>query len=72
MKRVNKREPSQKDLGLFLDEKFKFVKHIDGEVKKVTKNINLMRKLNLMLPCSSLLAIYKSYVRPHLVYGDTV
>ena len=63
---------SQKHLGLFLDEKLNFLEHIDEKIKKVTKKINLLRKLNLMLPCSSLSVIYKSFVRPHLDYGDTV
>ena len=31
-----------------------------------------MRKLNLTFPCSSLLIIYKSFIRPHLDYGDIV
>ena len=28
--------------------------------------------MNLTLPCSSLLIIYKSFIRPHLDYGDKV
>ena len=28
--------------------------------------------MNLLLPRSSLLTIYKSFVRPHLDYGDVV
>ena len=28
--------------------------------------------MNLTLPCSSLLIIYKSFTRPHLDYGDKV
>ena len=34
--------------------------------KKTTKGVNVTRKINLLLPCSSLLTIYKSYVRPQL------
>ena len=29
-----------------------------------------MRKLNLLLPRSSLLTVYKCFIRPHLDYGD--
>ena len=28
--------------------------------------------MNLLLPCSSRLTIYKSFVRPHLDYGDVI
>ena len=31
-----------------------------------------MRKLNLLLPRSSLLAVYKCFIRPHLDYGDVI
>ena len=67
-----KRECVQKHLGVFLDEKLSFSEHINEKTKKVTKGINLLRKLNLSLPRSSLLIIYKSFIRPHLDYGDVV
>ena len=63
---------TQKLLGLLLDEKVKFSEHINEKLKKVTKNINLLRKLNFTLPRSSLLIIYKSFIRPYLDYGDIV
>ena len=31
-----------------------------------------MRKLNLLLPRSSLLTVYKCFIRPHLNYGDVI
>ena len=55
-----------------LDEKLNFSEHINEKPIKVTKSINLLRKLNLTLPCSSLLIIYKSFIRPRLDYGDIV
>ena len=39
---------------------------------KATKGINIIRKMNLSLPQTSLLTIYKSFVRPHLDYGDVI
>ena len=36
------------------------------------KSINLLRKLNLTLPHSFLLIIYKSFIGPHLDYADIV
>ena len=41
-------------------------------MKKATKGINVIRKMNLLLLRSSLLTIYKSFVRPHLDYGDVI
>ena len=60
------RENFQKHLGLFLDSKLNFSGHINEKIKKATKNINVIRKMNLSLPRSSLLTLYKSFVRPHL------
>ena len=66
------RENFQKHLGLFLDSKLNFSGHINEKIKKATKGINVIRKMNLSLPRSSLLTIYKSFVRPHLDYGDVI
>ena len=62
----------QKHLGLFLDSKLSFFDYINEKIKKVTKGVNAIRKINLLLPRSSLLAIYKSFVRTHLDYGDVI
>ena len=50
----------------------RFLEHIDEKIKKATRGINLMRKLNLLLPRSSLLTVYKCFIRPHLDYGDVI
>ena len=62
------RENFQKHQGLILDSKLYFFDHII----KPTKCINVIRKVNLSLPGSSLFTIYKSFVRPHLDYGDVI
>ena len=41
-------------------------------LNKVNKTIGLLRKLQNALPKPSLLAIYKSFIRPHLYYGDII
>ena len=66
------RENFQKHLGLFLDSKLNFSGHINEKIKKANKGINVIRKMNLSLPRCSLLTIYKSFVRPHLDYGDVI
>ena len=66
------RKSTQKDLGPLLDEKLKFSENSNEKLKKTTERINLLRKLNLSLIHSALLVIYKSFIRPHLNYGDIV
>ena len=56
----------------FFDEKLSFLDHIDEKIKKATVGVNLMRKLNLLLPRLSLLTVYKCFIRPHLDYGDVI
>ena len=43
-------------------------------MKKLKRLIltNVIRKMNLLLPSSSLLTIYKSFVRSHLDHGDVI
>ena len=41
-------------------------------LNKVNKTIGLLRKLHDILPRSALLTIYKSFIRPHLDYGDII
>ena len=66
------RQSVQKNLGLFLVEKFSSSGHIDEKLKKATVRVNLMHKLDLLLPRSSLLTVCKCFVRPHLDYGDVI
>ena len=49
-----------------------FFDHINEKNKKTTKYISVIRKKNLSLPRSSLLTIYKSFVRLHLDYSDII
>ena len=64
--------PSQKHLGLFLDNRLDFQEHLKIVLNKVNKMIGLLRKLQNVLPRPSLLTIYKSFIRPHLDYGDII
>ena len=68
---INK-ESSLKHLGLILDEKLNFKTHIQAKISKAMTGVGLINKLRSLLPRSSLLTIYKSFVRPHLDYGDII
>ena len=48
------------------------MQHIEVKIKKATARVNLLHKLNLLLPRSSLLTVYKCFIRPHLDYGDVI
>ena len=62
----------QKYLGVHLDEKLNFNHHVKEKIAKANKGIGLIRKLAHVLPRQSLLTIYKSFIRPHLDYGDII
>ena len=64
--------PFQKHLGLFLDKKLTFGHHLNEKISKANKGIGLIKRLYSYLPRKSLLNIYKSFIRPHLDYGDVI
>ena len=65
-------QDQQKHLGLILDKKLTFCQHFDEKTTKANHGIGLIHRLREFLPRKSLITIYKTYVRPHLDYGDVV
>ena len=63
---------AHKHLGLTLDGKLSFTNCINDKINKTSKSVGLLCKLSALLPQQSLLTIYKSFVRPHLDYGDVI
>ena len=55
---------------MHLDEELNFYHHVKEKITKANKSIGLICKLADVLPRQSLLTIYKSFIRPHLDYGD--
>ena len=64
--------PYQKHLDMFLDDKLNFGEHLKYIANKVNKSIELLRKLQNLLPRRSLVTIYKSFIIPHIDYGDVI
>ena len=64
--------PAQKHLGLVLDSKLTFNRHIKHILSKVNKLIGLLRKFQPVLPISSPFTIYKAFIRSHFDYADVV
>ena len=63
---------SQKHLDLILDKKLNFNERLKGVLDKISRTVGLISKLQLILPRFSLPIIYKTFVRPHLNYGDII
>ena len=57
---------------MFLDSKLNFSEHLKTIFQKTNKTIGLLRKLQTLLPRAPLITIYKSFIRPHLDYGDMI
>ena len=66
----NKNTVTQKHLRMFLDTMLDLQGHLNNILNKVNKTIVLLRKLYNTLLRLSLLTINKSFIRPHLDYGD--
>ena len=64
--------PCQNHLGICLDEKSNFQTHIKEKIAKARKGIGIIHKLPKVLPRESLITIYKSFVTPHIDYGDII
>ena len=60
---------SQKRLGVTLDVKLTFSEHLSNVLNQVNK-IGLLHKLQNLLSRSTLITIYKVFVKLHLDYGD--
>ena len=63
---------SHEHLGLVLDSKLSFSYHLQEKILKANKGIGLINRLRRFLPRDSLLTIYKTFIRPHLDYGDII
>ena len=60
----------QKHFGLFLGIKLNFLAHINEKIKKANRGISVNKKLNLSIPRSSLITIYKSFNLRDIIYGQ--
>ena len=55
-----------------LDKKLNFEEHLSKVESKLNKTTDNIRKLQNAYPRSTLLTIYRSFIRPHLDYGDVI
>ena len=59
----------EKDLGIIIDDRLNFEKHINTKVNKANQIMGLIRRTFSFLNESIFLHLYKSIVRPHLEYA---
>ena len=62
----------QKYYRLTLDEKLNVVEHIKNIPQKISETMGLFRRFQPILPRSSLLTIYKTFIRSQLDCGDII
>ena len=67
-----KRVGHHKHLGLILDSKLSFVRHINDKVNIAKRWIGIIKHLRSYVPIKSLDQIYKMHIRPHLDYCDII
>ena len=68
-----KSSSTHKQLGMILDTKLDFRLHLKNVQNKVNKTKGLLHKVQDTFPRrTSLISIFKSFVRPHLYYGDII
>ena len=61
-----------KHLGLTLDPKLSFAKHISEKISTARKGIGMIKHLAPFLPLKSRDQVFKMHVRPHLDYCDMI
>ena len=62
----------QKHLGLILDSRLSFEKHINEKIIKAKKNVRILKHLSKFLPLKTLDRMYTALVCPHLDYCDII
>ena len=63
---------SEKDLGVIIDNKLTFTKHINCKIKIANRNLGLIFRTFTCIDKDIFLNLFKSLVRPHLEYASTV
>ena len=63
---------SYKHLGIIFVNRLSFEEHLRLVFSKINRTIGLLRKLQCLIRRSTLLTIYKTFVRPHFDYGDII
>ena len=63
---------SEKDLGVWLDDKLKFTEHINIKINKANQILGCIKHTFKHINTEIFMLLYKSIVRPHLEYGSCI
>ena len=66
------RQNSTKHLGIILDEKLNFRKHIKEALTKAKTGLGMLKFMSRHVSRDVLDKLYKMHIRPHLDYGDVI
>ena len=66
------RSEGEKDLGVMVDDKINFDKHIQQKVNKTNSIMGLIRRTYTFLDETSFRYLFQALVRPHLEYAEAV
>ena len=66
------REVCMKDLGILIDSELSFVNHIYDKINVARKMLGVIRRNFIDLDIDSFLLLYKSFVRSHLEFANSV
>ena len=61
-----------KHLGIILDSRVSFSRHIESTISKARQRVGMLRFLSRYLPRKTLNEFYELYVRSHMDYGDVI
>ena len=61
-----------KHLGLKLDQKLNFKKHLKDKFAVVNKGIEMLKELSNYLLRHSIVTLYEAFILPHLAYTDII
>ena len=62
----------EKDLGVTVDEKLNFYKHIEGKINKANQMLGIIRRTFKYIDTTIFNLLYKSLVRPHVEYASVI
>jgi len=66
------RTTEEKDIGVTIDSKLEFEKHINEKINKANSIFSLIRRSYMFLDSETFLPLYRSLVRSHLDYAQSV
>ena len=69
---IIKRVYKKKVLGLEIDDKLQWTKHVEKQTKKISCSMAMLRKVKPYVPQATLQMIYKSFVLPYFNYCSTI